>query len=86
MLASFPAWTLNQIALDSGIPIRQNALEHEIRLINEIPGLLNERSHRATGRPREAGRGTPKLSLGFPYIFSVRKLGVFIRPKVDRAS
>jgi hypothetical protein len=22
MLASFPAWTLNQIALDSGIPIR----------------------------------------------------------------
>jgi predicted GIY-YIG superfamily endonuclease len=28
------------------------ALEHEVTLINEIPGLLNERGDRATGRPR----------------------------------
>lgn len=31
---------------------QDEALEHEIRLINEIPGLMNERRDRATGRPR----------------------------------
>jgi len=31
---------------------KDEALEHEVRLINEIPSLLNERSSRLSGRPR----------------------------------
>jgi predicted GIY-YIG superfamily endonuclease len=31
---------------------KEEALNHEVRLIKETPGLLNERSDRAAGRPR----------------------------------